>query len=235
MRKLPLQTLACLALALTLLSQVVFGQVVGAILSGTVTDPSGAVIPGAKITIRNISTGVATQVTTNQSGIYNATNLLPGDYQVNVVAAGFAPQQRAGLALTVGEKQVLNMQLKVGDAATSTFEVSNETPTVELGSNSVSVVVKGETARELPLNGRDWTQLATLQPRINPIRTQPDPNGLNNRGNRGFGSQVSIGGARPYQNNYRLDGISVNDYANSSPGSTIGLSLGADSIQEFSV
>jgi hypothetical protein len=127
------------------------------------------------------------------------------------------------------------MQLKVGDAATTTFEVSNDTPTVELGSNSVTVVVKGETARELPLNGRDWTQLAALQPGITPIRTQPDPNGLNNRGNRGFGSQVSIGGARPYQNNYRLDGISVNDYANSSPGSTIGLSLGADSIQEFSV
>ena len=235
MRKLSLQTLACLTLIVMLLSQAGFGQVVGAILSGTVTDPSGAVIPGAKITIRNISTGVGTQVTTNQSGIYNATNLLPGDYQVNVVAVGFSPQQRAGLSLTVGEKQVLNMQLKVGDAATTTFEVSNDTPTVELGSNSVSVVVKGETARELPLNGRDWTQLATLQPGINPIRTQPDPNGLNNRGNRGFGSQVSIGGARPYQNNYRLDGISVNDYANSSPGSTIGLSLGADSIQEFSV
>jgi hypothetical protein len=235
MPKTPLQKLAILAIFGILLAQGLFAQIVGAILSGTVTDPSGAVIPGAKVTIRNISTGVVIQVASNQSGIYNATNLLPGEYQVNVVAAGFAPQQRAGLTLNVGEKQVLNMQLKVGDAATTTFEVSNETPIVELGSNSVSVVVKGETARELPLNGRDWTQLATLQPGVSPIRTQPDPNGLNNRGNRGFGSQVSIGGARPYQNNYRLDGISVNDYANSSPGSTIGLSLGADSIQEFSV
>ncbi len=218
-----------------LLTQTSFAQVVGAILSGTVTDPSAAVIPGAKVTIRNQSTGVVTQVMTNGSGIYNATNLLPGDYQVEIAAVGFAPQQRGGLMLTVGEKQVLNMQLRVADAFTTTFEVRNDAPTVELGSNSFSAVVKGEMARELPLNGRDWTQLATLQPGISPIRTQPDPNGLNNRGNRGFGSQLSIAGGRPYQNNYRLDGISINDYANSSPGSTIGLSLGADSIQEFSV
>src|SRR5215470_17954023 len=112
------------------LAQTGFAQVVGAILSGTVTDPSAAVIPGAKVTIRNVSTGVVTQVTTNGSGIYNATNLLPGDYQVEVVAAGFAPQQRAGLTLTVGEKQVLNMQLRVADAFTTTFEVRNDAPTV---------------------------------------------------------------------------------------------------------
>jgi hypothetical protein len=217
------------------LTQAAFGQVVGAILSGSVEDPAGGLIPGAKVTIRNVSTGVVTQVTTNQSGIYNATNLLPGEYQVNVVAAGFAPQQRAGLTLTVGEKQILNVKMRVGDAAATTFEVNNDAPAVELGSASLSSVVKGETARDLPLNGRDWTQLATLEPGITPIRTQPDPNGLNNRGNRGFGSQLSIGGARPYQNSYRLDGININDYANSSPGSTIGLELGTDSIQEFSV
>src|SRR5215471_12824731 len=228
-------TLLLALLCAILLAEAAFGQIVGAILSGTVMDPSAAVVPGAKVTIRNISTGVVTQVTTNQDGIYNATNLLPGEYQVNVVAAGFSPQQRAGLSLTVGEKQVLNLQLKVGDAATTTFEVSNDAPNVELGSNSVTAVVRGDVARELPLNGRDWTQLATLEPGINAIRTQPDPNGLNNRGNRGFGGQLTVAGARPQQNNYRLDGVSVNDYANSSPGSTIGLSLGTDSIQEFSV
>jgi len=128
MRKTSTQLFALLAVLILLAAQAAFGQVVGAILSGTVSDPSGAVIPGAKVTIRNISTGVATQVTTNQNGIYNATNLLPGDYQVNVVATGFSPQQRSGLTLTVGEKQLLNMQLKVGDAATTTFEVSNDAP-----------------------------------------------------------------------------------------------------------
>ncbi|HLK62964.1 MAG TPA: carboxypeptidase regulatory-like domain-containing protein [Bryobacteraceae bacterium] len=210
-------------------------QVVGAILSGTVTDPSNALVPGAKVTIRNVSTGIATMVTSNETGIYNAANLLPGDYQVNVVASGFAPQQRSGLSLTVGERQILNMQLRVGDAAVATFEVGTEPPVIDLGGTSINTVVKGEVARELPLNGRDWTQLATLEPGISPIRAQPDPNGINNRGNRGFGTQLTIAGARPYQNNYRIDGISVNDYANSAPGSTIGLELGTDSIKEFSI
>jgi hypothetical protein len=112
------------------------------------------------------------------------------------VASGFAPQQRSGLSLTVGERQILNMQLRVGDAAVATFEVGGASPSIELGGTSVSTVVKGDTARELPLNGRDWTQLATLEPGISPIRAQPDPNGLNNRGNRGFGSQLSIASAR---------------------------------------
>ncbi len=235
MRRSAIQSVALLAALLTLPTHLAFGQVVGAILSGTVTDPSSAVVPSAKVTIRNVSTGVATQVTTNEIGIYNAINLLPGDYQVNVVAAGFAPQQQSGLSLTVGERQILNMKLRVGDAAVATFEVGGESPLIDLGGTSINTVVKGEVARELPLNGRDWTQLATLEPGISPIRAQPDPNGLNNRGNRGFGSQLTIAGARPYQNNYRVDGISVNDYANSAPGSTIGLSLGTDSIKEFSV
>jgi len=77
--------------------------------------------------------------------------------------------------------------------------------------------------------------LLRLNPAFSAIRSQPDANGLNNRGNRGFGGQLTISGARPTQNNYRIDGISVNDYANSSPGSTAGLSLGAESIEEFSV
>src|SRR6516164_3195205 len=224
---------AILVLALCVLAGLpgpaAYAQVVGAIISGTITDPSGAVIPNARVTLRNLSTGVVTQVATNGTGLYNAANLLPGNYQVSVTAAGFAPQQRAGLSLTVGERQVLNMNLRVGDAAATTFEVLVDPPMVELGSTSVSSVIDGEVARDLPLNGRDWTSLAALEPGISPIRSQPDPNAsLNNRGNRGFGGQVSISGGRPQQNNYRLDGISVNDYANSTPGSTIGLSLGTD-------
>ena len=92
------------------------------------------------------------------------------------------------------------------------------------------------TIRELPLNGRDWTQLALLQPGVSSIRTQNTLNGSSsNRGSRGFGSAVSIGGGRPTQNNYFLDGISENDYTNGVPGSALGLALGVDAIQEFSV
>jgi hypothetical protein len=210
------------------------GQVVGAILTGTVSDPSGAVVPNAKVIIQNLATGVVTETQTNDAGIYSAPNLLPGEYVVRVEAQGLSARQRPQLTLTVGEKQILNLEMQVG-AVLDTVDVTAGATTVELGSAAVSHTVDGRTARELPLNGRDWTQLATLEPGINAIRTQPDANGLNNRGNRGFGTQLTISGARPQQNNYRLDGVSINDYANSSPGSTAGLSLGAESIAEFSV
>ena len=87
---------------------------------------------------------------------------------------------------------------------------------------------------ELPLNGRDWTSLATLHPGVNLIQTQMDY-ATSARGNRGFGAELTISGQRTTNNNYRLDGISVNDYANSGPGNVIGAALGVDAIQEFSV
>ena len=211
-----------------------WAQVVGAILTGTVADPSGAAVPNAQVTIHNLATGIVIEATSNGAGMYSVPNLLPGRYEVSAQAPGLMPKQRAQLTLTVGEKQVLNLEMLVADTA-STLEVSAEGNLVELGSASMSQVVDGQTARDLPLNGRDWTQLATLEPGISAIRSQPDANGLSNRGNRGFGGQLTISGARPQQNNYRLDGISINDYANSSPGSTAGLSLGAESIAEFSV
>ena len=222
--------LALFALA----SAIAVAQVVGAILTGTVTDPTGAAAPNAKVTISNLATGIVTIASTNGSGIYNAPNLLPGEYEISVEAAGLSLRQHAKLTLTVGEKQILNLEMQVSNAA-ATIDVTAEAAGVELGSSAMSQVISGHTARELPLNGRDWTQLATLEPGISAIRTQPDANGLNNRGNRGFGGQLTISGARPTQNNYRIDGVSVNDYANSSPGSTAGLSLGAESIEEFSV
>jgi hypothetical protein len=101
---------------------------------------------------------------------------------------------------------------------------------VELASSSISAVVNSTTVRELPLNGRSWTDLATLQPGISLISTQPVQNE-----NRGYGAQLAISGARPQQNNYRLDGVSLNDYSNGGPGSVLGGNLGVDAIQEFSV
>jgi len=86
----------------------------------------------------------------------------------------------------------------------------------------------------LPLNGRDWTSLATLQPGVNLIENQVDY-AQSARGNRGFGAELTISGQRTTGNNYRLDAVSVNDYANSGPGNVIGAALGVDAIQEFSV
>jgi hypothetical protein len=113
--------------------------------------------------------------------------------------------------------------------------VTTEAPAVQLASSDISAVVTANTVRELPLNGRSWTDLAALQPGVSTIQTQPSFSTGADRGNRGFGQQLTISGARPQQNNYRLDGISLNDYANGAPGSVLGGNLGVDAIQEFSV
>jgi hypothetical protein len=217
-----------------LLMRTVHAQVAGATLSGTVSDQSGAVVPKAGISIKNIATGVTRASTTDPAGFYSAPNLLPGTYEVTAAAPGFSSEAQTGITLRVGAQQVLNFTLRVGQVA-QTVEVAGEAPTVQLASSAISAVVNSTTVRELPLNGRSWTDLATLQPGVDAIQTQPSFAVGANRGNRGFGNQITIDGARPQQNNYRLDGVSINDYANSAPGSVIGGDLGVDAIEEFSV
>ncbi|MGH9354623.1 MAG: carboxypeptidase regulatory-like domain-containing protein [Terriglobia bacterium] len=210
-------------------------QVTGGTLTGTVTDPSGAVVPGAKVSVKNTSTGVTRDVMTNSSGLYAAPNLLPGSYDVTISALGFRTEVRSAISLTVGQNQVLNVALQVGKV-TNLVQVTGAAPTVQLASSSISAVVNATTVRELPLNGRDWTLLATLDPGIDSLGSlqQAVTSGYN-RGNRGYGTELTISGARPQQNNYRIDGITVNDYANSGPGSVLGGTLGVDAIEEFSV
>jgi hypothetical protein len=210
-------------------------QVAGGALSGTISDPDGRVIPGAKIAIQNVATGITTTVVTNTDGFYTAPNLLPGEYQVTISAKDFTTATRSGIALTVGAHQTFDLVLKVGSASKITVEVSTEPPAVQVTSSDISAVVNASTVRELPLNGRSWTDLAALQPGVDTIHTQPDFSSGPDRGNRGFGQQLTISGARPQQNNYRLDGVSLNDYANGAPGSVLGGNLGVDAIQEFSV
>src|SRR5438309_3266087 len=227
-----------LAIVLTLLvalvsSTVVYAQVAGATLSGTLTDPSGAALVQVKVSIKNSATGVARTVTSDSAGFYTAPNLVPGDYQVTVAARGFSTSV-ADVTLTVGSNQTLDVGMKVG-AASEKIVVTTEAPAVQLVTSDLSAVVNATTVRELPLNGRSWTDLAALQPGVDTIQTQPDFAAGTDRGNRGFGQQLTISGARPQQNNYRLDGVSLNDYANGAPGSVLGGSLGVDAIQEFSV
>jgi hypothetical protein len=97
-------------------------------------------------------------------------------------------------------------------------------------------VQDNSTVRDLPSNGRDWTQAATLQAGVSSVKTQQDASDSNSgRGQRGFGAQISVSGGRPQQNNYIMNGISICDYANSAPGSVLGLDLGADAVEQFSV
>jgi Carboxypeptidase regulatory-like domain/TonB-dependent Receptor Plug Domain len=209
-------------------------QVVGGTLSGTITDRSGAGVPKAEVVITNSATGIARSITTNREGFYTAANLLPANYEIAVSATGFNTEIKRGIVINVGSQPVFNLVLKIGSVS-ALVEVTDEASTVQLTSSDISATVNATTIRELPLNGRSWTDLAALQPGVVNIQTQSSVLSGSDRGNRGFGQQLSISGARPQQNNYRLDGVSLNDYANGGPGSILGGNLGVDAIQEFSV
>jgi len=206
-----------------------YAQVSGATLTGTVKDSSGAVIPNAQVVIMDVATGVTRTVSPGGAGLYTAPNLLPGTYEVRITATGFSTAVQKGVILTVGEQQVLDFTMRVGQMS-QTVEVTTEAPTVELTSSELGATVNSTTVRELPLNGRSWTDLAVLQPGVIAATTHAAVDV-----NRGYGGQLSISGARPQQNNYRLDGISINDYSNGGPGSVLGQNLGVEAIQEFSV
>ncbi|PWU02320.1 MAG: hypothetical protein C5B51_21030 [Terriglobia bacterium] len=205
-------------------------QVAGATLSGTVSDPSGAAIAGARVAIVNNATGVTREALTDSAGFYSTPNLLPGNYDVTVSAPGFSSTKESNLTLTVGAQQVLNMPLKIGESS-QTVQVEGVAPQIQLGSSTLSAEVTGTTVRELPLNGRDWASLATLQPGVATVRAHPQ----GTQASRGLGMQMTISGNRPTQNSFRLDGAIVNDYSNAGPGSVLGQNLGVDAIQEFSV
>src|SRR5216683_6509514 len=209
-------------------------QAVGASLSGLVTDERGGAVPEAAVTIKNVGTGGVREVTSNSDGFYSAPNLLPGSYEVTVSAKGFQTLVQRGIVLTVGAQQALNLTLKVGQV-NITVEVSATPPVVQTTSSTISATVDSTTVRELPLNGRDWTSLATLEPGVVSIPNQVGTGFSANKGNRGFGNQLSNGGHRANENTYRVNGITINDYSNGAPGGATGINLGVDGIQEFSV
>ena len=227
--------LAGLVLAVTFFpSERAFAQVSGATLSGTVTDATGAVIPGVTISIKNRATGIARTVTSDEAGFYSAPNLQAGNYDITASQPGFNTVMQPNIELTVGAQQQLNISMKVG-AGTELVEVTEAAPLVQLSSSTISSEIDSKQILDMPLNGRSWNDLAALVPGVNAIETQiPFENGAI-RGNRGFGNQLTISGGRPTQNNYRLDGNSITDYAMGGPGSVLGVNLGVDAIQEFAV
>ena len=211
-------------------------QVAGAAIAGTVTDSSGAVLVHAQVLIQNTATGVTARTRTNSNGLYSVPNLIPGPYQISVTQQGFQTVVRSGITLTVGAQVTLNIPMTVGEEA-QTVVVKGEASTVQLTSSSLSGVVGDQEVRELPLNGRDWTTLAALQPGVVNTASIQQSNDIVGfaRGNRGLGVQMGVSGLRPQLNNYRIDGITVNDYVNGGPGSVNGGTLGVDAIKEFSV
>jgi hypothetical protein len=229
-----MRTVVVSAILVLSLAGALQAQSPNASVTGRVTDPTKAVVADAKVTLINKGTNLHYQGATNESGSYYVTDLLPGTYRLEVSKIGFKTVIKPDIVLHVQDVLEINFEMTLGSVAES-VTVEAGTPSIQLTSSSISEVVNSTTVRELPLNGRSWTDLAILQMGVSAVQIQPDiANGLD-RGTRGFGNQLSISGARPGQNNYRLDGVSINDYTNGAPGSVLGGNLGVDAIQEFSV
>jgi outer membrane receptor protein involved in Fe transport len=210
-------------------------QEAGGTIVGTVMDPSGAAVASANVSIKNIATGVERSVPTNDDGLYVAPNLVPGSYEIQVTATGFSSTLVSEVVLTVGERREINVTLKIGQASDKVTVEGSQISDIQLASSAVGNVVDSRTVVDLPLNGRDWTSLAQLEPGVAQVRTQKSLAINNDRANRGLGVDITIGGNRPQQNNYRLDGVSINDQTSGAPGSIQGAVLGVDAVQEFSV
>src|SRR6266852_3911242 len=211
----------CLALAIGILAAVhVFGQVGSRTLSGTIMSPDGSRITTARLSIKNVANGDTKSVNAKRDGSYVVRNLLPGTYEITVSARGFADMHTT-VVISADGTPVMNLVMAVG----STSEAGKG----KVGSSSVKGAVTTSVS-DLPLNGRSASDIAALEPGVATARTQ-----TSGQGQRGFGTQMTISGGRPRQNDSRLDGISVNDYSNGPPGSALGVNLGVDAVEQFSV
>jgi hypothetical protein len=216
------------------LTTLAYAQSPNASATGRVTDSGKAIIVGARILAVNVGTNIRYEAITNGAGEYYLPNLLPGTYRIEAEKTGFNAVIKPDVVLHVQDAVEINFELAIGSASES-ITVRGGEPLVQLATSALGAVVDSRTIRELPLNGRSWTDLATLQPGVAAVETQASYSAAADRGNRGFGSQLSISGGRVRENSYRIDGVGVNDYSNGGPGSVLGGTLGVDAIEEFSV
>ncbi|HEY4050421.1 MAG TPA: TonB-dependent receptor, partial [Acidobacteriaceae bacterium] len=221
-------TVACLSCGTK-----VQAQSTGATLSGRITDASGATLR-ATVLLKNKATGVERRVYSESDGLYTVLSMDAGVYLIHVTSSGFGPVVQDSVKLDVGSTRELNFSMVPGSVSQQ-IEVTAASADVETDTAIVSATVGQKRIVDLPLNGRDWTQLATLQPGVISIRAQQPTTGNSNRGARGFGNQLASNGHSPYENTYRIDGINENDYSNGAPGDVIGANLGVDAIEEFNV
>ena len=204
---------------------------VTASIGGAVQDTSGAVIPGAAVTVKSLETGAARTLTTNDSGNYRALALPVGRYEVSAEKAGFKTAVRAGINLVVGQEAVVNLSLDVGEVQQA-VTVTAEAAIVNTTTVSTSGLVGEREVKDLPLNGRSFDNLITLNPGTgNPTTLRV------NGGAAGPGANFNIAGRRGTDNLFLLNGI---EYTGSSeecqtPGGASGQLLGIDAVREFNV
>jgi outer membrane receptor protein involved in Fe transport len=202
-------------------------QTTNATILGTVRDSTGAVVSGAAIQVTNVATGVSQTTQTNAQGRYQVPDLLVGNYRVQATLSGFQAAVHTGITLTVGSQSVVDFTLQVGQAQ-QTVTVSGEVSQVQTTSSAVSSLVDQTQMRDLPLNGRNFTQLVTLSPGVSHASTGTSFYGA--------GQNFSIAGQRAEGQAVLLDNTDVNGFWNHGTGSgATGSSLGVEAVAEFQV
>lgn len=206
------------------------GQVAGAI-SGTVEDASGASVSGAKVTVRTLETGTTRVVTTDEAGNYVVLGLPVGPQEVRAEKEGFKAAVRTGINLKVGQQAVVNLRLEVGTFRQK-VTVSKATLLVNATTAQLSGLVGESEVKDLPLNGRSFDNLITLNPGAINYSSMKSPQTITSNGNT-----FSVEGRRTSENLFLLNGI---EYAGTSqlaitPGGASGELLGIDAIREFNV
>ena len=204
-------------------------QLTTADILGTVTDNSGAALTSAKVTLRNLGTNQERVAQTNGSGEYIFTLLPPGNYSLGVEASGFKTFSVTSVLVAGGDRARLDAKMQLGQTS-DTVTVSGEVPALQTDSSTVGTAITGKLVQDLPLNGRNFVELALLVPGVSPgppnglaTGTRPDERRLN--------SSFSVNGQDPVANNNLIDGMDNNERLIG----TIGVRPSIDAIQEFRV
>src|SRR5580698_2931512 len=223
---------SCMLLALLFSPTVMLGQTDTATIVGTVVDQSGAALPNAVVTLTNLGTNQKTVVKTDSAGSFVATPLKIGDYSIAVEAQGFKSATQTGVTLNVQDRLRVDFTMQIGSVSERVV-VNTAAPQLQSESSTLGEVIDSKQVEELPLNGRDYTQLASLTTGV--TRVTESGNGLTGGAasatNGNAGGSFAVNGTRGLLNNFILDGIDNNSNDN---GGNV-LKTNVDAIEEFKV
>ncbi|MPZ18137.1 MAG: TonB-dependent receptor plug domain-containing protein [Luteitalea sp.] len=197
-------------------------------MTGTVQDVNGGRLAGVTVVARHLDTGTTRTAVAGADGQFILVGLPVGRYEVRAELAGFKPLVRSGVDLVVGEPAVLALVLEVG-GLDEAVTVSSAASPVNTRTSELSYLVSQQTIEQLPLNGRNYTDLALLQPGVNPFPHRDGGSVV------AHGLGMSVNGQDPRSNVYLIDGTLQNDFTNGPAGSAAGTALGMESIREFRV
>ncbi len=207
---------------------------VTAALSGTITDPAGAGVTSAAVTVRNVNTGATRGGLTDGAGRYQILSLPVDEYEVRVEKQGFAEEIRTGIHLSVGQAATVDLRLRVGEVSQQ-VTVNADAPAVSVTIGDISGLVGEKQIENLPLNGRSYDELLTLNPGI--VNFTSEKTGGIGVSNSTVGNNFAVSGNRPQQNLFLLNGIEFTGAAenNMQPGGVSQQLLGVDAVREFNV